>query len=86
MAYALLQGEAVRKVFVDTKSDLSTWLQGNPTTCELTTTIEGLPKGTYQWAVALVDVTRGNTPALEMAVDEQLLQNGWLLLNKVKIK
>lgn len=86
VAYALLQGDAVRKVFVDTKSDLSSWLQGNPTTCELTTTIEGLPKGTYQWAVALVDVTRGNTPALEMAVDEQLLQNGWLLLNKVKIK
>lgn len=86
VAYALLQNGKVRRVFVDQNSDLSTWLYGHPTTSKVTVKVEGLPKGNYQWAVALVDVTKGNRPALEIAVDDHLLQNGWLLGVSMKHK
>ena len=84
---ALLDGDgnAVR-TFVDNSSDLSTWLKG--TDYEYVTEIDltGVDKGSYQWAVALVDVTDGNRPGLEMAVDADKTVNGWLPVSKLTIK
>ena len=48
--------------------------------------LDALPKGSYRWAVSLVDKTKGNTPGLQMAVAEDSMRNGWLILNKVTIK
>lgn len=86
LAYALIRNGEVQRVFVDHASDLSTWLHGSPTTCTLNANLDNLEKGTYQWAVALVDVTRDNQPALEIAVDTALLSNGWVLVSELKVK
>lgn len=86
VAYALMQGDTAVRIYVDERSDLSTWLRGNPTASRLTVDVQGIRAGRYHWAVALVDTTRNNSPALEMAVDTDNLSNGWLLLNEVKIK
>lgn len=86
VAYALLRGSEVVSTFVDNDSDLSQWLYGKPTKCSLTVDISTFPKGSYTWGVALVDVTRGNRPSIEMAVSSSRIRNGWLVLNEVKLK
>lgn len=86
VAYALLRDGHVVRTFVDSTSDLSQWLYGQPTMCALSIDMTTVPRGRYIWAVALVDVTRDNRPAIEMAVPPSYIQNGWLILNHVTIK
>lgn len=86
VAYALMKAGKAVEIFVDQESDLSTWLKGNPTECTLSISAKELQKGRYQWAVGLVDVTKNNTPGLEVAVGEELLRGGWVMLNEVRIK
>ena len=78
-------GKAV-KTFVDHNSDLSTWLKGADYEYDTEIDLTGVDKGTYHWAVALVDVTDGNRPGLEMAVDADKTVNGWLPVSKLTIK
>ena len=85
VAYALLQDGEVKAVLLDEKSNLSLWENGHFSTSKVTLCSKELKKGVYQWAVALVDVTKENRPALEIAVDKSLLHNGWLILNNVSI-
>lgn len=85
LAYALLQNGSVKRIFVDHASDLSTWLHGSPTKCTLSATLDTLAKGTYQWAIGLVDTTHDNHPGLEISVDSNRLSDGWVILNNVKI-
>lgn len=85
VAYALLQDGEVKAVLLDEKSNLSLWEKGHFSTSKVTLCSKELKKGVYQWAVALVDVTKENRPALEIAVDKSLLHNGWLILNNVSI-
>ena len=86
VGYALFKdGRAVR-VFVDTQSDLSTWLKEAPADCTLEARLDGVAKGKYEWRVALVDTTKANRPGLEMAVDAALLDGGWLKVTEVTIR
>ena len=86
VGYALFKdGRAVR-VFVDKRSDLSTWLLGKPADCTLSVSLDGLDKGKYEWRMALVDTTKGNRPGLEIAVDAALLDGGWLKVKEVTIR
>lgn len=84
---ALLDSDnnVVRQV-VDQSSDLSKWLREAPADYETEIDLSGLGKGTYRWAVGLVDITDGNKPGLEMAVDASALVDGWLPLTELKIK
>jgi len=87
VAIALLDKSGMpAKVVVDNQSDLSQWLREKPTEYTTEFQLDGLKKGEYTWAVALVDTTKDNTPALEMAVDKALLINGWLPTGKLKLK
>lgn len=74
------------KVVADMKSDLSKWLRETPAECATDIYLQGLKKGEYTIAVALVDTTKGNIPALEMAVDMLLQDNGWLPAGKIIIE
>ena len=82
---ALVDGRGTPvKIWVDEQTDLSTWLKGKSSSYVVE--LDALPKGNYRWAVSLVDKTKGNTPGLQMAVAEDRMKNGWLILNKVTIK
>ena len=88
VAVALLdkEGQPV-KVKVEENSDLSQWLLEQDGEYATEFSLEGLKKGKYTWAVALVDTTAGNHPGLEMAIDATLLTpTGWLPTGTLKIK
>ena len=87
MAVALLDkdGNPV-KVTVDYSSDLSKWLLEAPAGYNTGIDLNGVKPGKYTWAVALVDVTKGNRPALEMAVAADRHVNGWLPAGEIRIK
>lgn len=75
----------IAKVVADDSSDLSKWRNGSPTHLSTTFSLEGVPAGEYTWALALINTTKGGTPALEMAVSPSLLKEGWLRAGKLKI-
>lgn len=87
VAVALLDSSGrPAKVVVDEQSDLSQLLRDKPAVYSTAVTLDGLSKGDYTWAVALVDTTKNNTPALEMAIDPSLLINNWLPTGKIRIR
>lgn len=73
------------KVTAEKKSDLSKWLREAPADYETAVSLDGIAPGRYTWAVALIDVTAGNTPGLEMAVDASLPVGGWLPAGEIII-
>lgn len=78
-------GQVVKK-FVIENSDLSKWIKGNDGEYTSTLRLQGIPKGTYTWQVALVDTTKQNEPGIVMAVDKTHQKQGWLQLGTLKIK
>lgn len=89
VAFALLDSQnSVKKVFVDTQTDLSKWMKGSPTTYEFDLSVKGVSAGAYTWAVGLVDTTKDNEIGLEMAVpeDDNLLNSGWVKVLSVVVK
>ena len=88
VAFALLTAtDRPVKVFVAEDTDLSTWLNGKPTSYKTQIELTGVPSGDYKWAVGLVDTTRGNEPGIRMAVESnRLTKEGWARLNPVTIK
>ena len=87
VAFALLDDKnEVKKVFVDTQTDLSTWLKNKPTTYNFDLTLKGVSVGAYKWAVGLVDTTKDNTIGLRMAVKNNLLDSGRVKLMDITVK
>ena len=85
VAFALIdeQGQ-IKYTFVDTDTDLSKWIKGNPAEYQFTPDVKKVKKGKYTWAVGLVDTTSGNTIGLEIAAKGEFSLDGWLRLSKVR--
>ena len=85
VAFALLdaQGKA-QNVFVDTACEPSEWVESNPFSYESAIAVD-VPAGEYTWAVAIVDTTRENKPAIQLAVNAPVTTDGWVELLKVKV-
>jgi len=87
VAFALLDKDnQIKYSYLDSKTDLSTWIKGTPTTYEFTPNIRGVNKGNYTWAVALVDTTKGNgsnVKGLNIAAQGEFTDSGWLKLRNV---
>jgi hypothetical protein len=79
VGYALLDltGKPVR-IFADSSSDLSLCLKDKPLRSILETDLSGLDKGSYTWAVSLVDSQNKDCPGLQVAIDPALQQDGWV--------
>ena len=74
----------VKKQLAD-EADLSTWVQGRDGHYTTTVKLDGLQKGNYTWLIGLVDTTKACQPGLKMAVDKNLLFEGWCKVGKLKI-
>jgi len=86
VAFALLDGDGkVKKVFVDEDSEPSSWLKDNPVSYNFKTTVD-VPAGTYAWAVAIVDTTKENQPGIELAVNDEKTDEGWVKLLDVQVQ
>lgn len=86
VAFALLDGEnKVKKILVDTDSEPSNWLRDNPVSYDFKTTVD-LPAGTYSWAVAIVDTSKENEPAIELAIDDEVTSEGWVKLLDLQVQ
>nr|WP_199117558.1 DUF4832 domain-containing protein [Pedobacter sp. ASV28] len=86
VAFALLDEEnKARQIFVDKESEPSNWLKDNPVSYDLKTTVD-LPRGNYSWAVAIVDTTNENQPAIKLAVEGVATVDGWIRLNDLQVQ
>ncbi len=86
VAFALLDEQnKVKQFFIDQKAEPSKWLKGNAMTNDLKVTI-AIPRGKYTWAVAIVDTTKDNQPAIKLAVDGELTPSGWVKLTELKVQ
>ena len=80
-AFALFdtQGKLV-KVWADSIAEPSDWLHDTVHSYTLPISFAELPKGTYQWAVAIIDRTKEMKPGIKLAVKDKQEQDGWTLL------
>src|SRR5690606_3006369 len=86
VAFALLDEQgSVKKTFIDHEAEPSTWLKDNPASYDFKMVID-LPKGTYTWAVAIVDTTKENQPGIRLAVNEEMNTDGWVKLLDMKVQ
>lgn len=88
VAVALLgaDGTSVR-ISVEKKSDLAKWVNGKKAKHRTKISLQGLAPGLYTAAIAIVDTTDSDRPALELAVDKELIApNGWLRCSEMEIR
>jgi hypothetical protein len=85
-AFALLNaaGEVVR-MWIDNDAEPSQWFAGSEYMYEFEIDAAGIEPGKYQWAVAIVDKERNNTPGIKLAVKDKKIRNGWTVLRQTKI-
>ncbi|MDR2850236.1 MAG: hypothetical protein LBW77_06840 [Verrucomicrobiota bacterium] len=85
-AFALLDGRGTMvKHWVDEQAEPSDWLAGKDHAYAFALQAEGLPSGTYRWAVAIVDRKKGDTPGIRLAVKGRETVDGWLPLADVQV-
>jgi hypothetical protein len=86
-AFALLDGKGNPvKVWVDENAEPSEWLSGADFSYQLSIRADSIPRGAYQWAVAIVDKTKSNTPGIKLAVENKEIINGWTVISSVTVK
>src|SRR5690606_4399410 len=80
VAFALLDNQGnVKKIFVDHNSEPSNWLKENPVSYDFKAKVD-MPAGTYTWGVAIVDTSKNNQPGIELAVNGDTTEEGWVKL------
>ena len=87
VAFAIIdkKTDKVKQVIVDTDSEPSDWFINEDHSYLLTSTIN-VPKGDYYWAVAIVDTTNNNEPAIELSTKNEPTNTGWTSLIDLKVK
>ncbi|MBD0834750.1 hypothetical protein [Aestuariibaculum suncheonense] len=88
VAFTLLnnQGTIVKK-WISEKAEPSDWVNtGGATKYTESLSVSSVSSGTYKLALAIVDTTQGGNPAINLAVEQQLVVNGWLQIGNVEIE
>ena len=76
---------------MDEKADLSKWLNKAATKCSMDIVLDGVPAGTYLWAVGLVDITRETSGGMHeiglnlSATKDFLTDDGWCKVTEVTV-
>ena len=86
VAFALIDAsDKAQKVFVDKDCEPSTWVESKPFSYTFETPVVDLPAGKYTWGIAIVDTTKENRPAIQLAVNNEKTAEGWVKLHEVQI-
>ncbi len=89
VAFALLdKNQRVKYAFVDKQTDPSQWLNGKPTSYRSEFTLEGVEAGTYTWALAIVDTSKGDdVKGINLSLKkENLTTEGWAKIAPVTVE
>lgn len=72
--------------WIDDKAEPSEWLNTNQAyKYTLPARVPQLPKGRYRWAIAIIDKTKNNTPGIQLALENNVLLNGWSVIADLTI-
>ena len=74
-----------RKLFSDDNCEPSPWVACQPFSYVCESPALDLPAVTYTWGIAIVDTTKENVPAIELAVNNEKTADGWVKLQTVKV-
>lgn len=86
IAFALLDVDGrPASVYVDAQSDPGIFVKGTDVDYLFNIHVDGVAPGEYTWAVAVVDTSEGNKPAIRLAVDQDS-EGGWTRLGKVRVR
>ncbi|MNK00506.1 hypothetical protein D3C87_182910 [compost metagenome] len=86
VAFALLDlKNEVKQIFVDQTAEPANWLKDKSVSYDLNVTVD-LSKADYTWAVAIVDTTQENQPAIKLAIDGEVTPNGWVKLMDLAVQ
>ncbi|MHA0857279.1 hypothetical protein [Paenibacillus sp. CMAA1364] len=84
VAYSLLNTSTKQPVFTSvTNIDPSVWLKGNNYQYDTPISFGNVPNGSYELAYAIVDTSKGNTPAINLAVTNPATSTGWYPISQV---
>lgn len=85
VAFALLDPETQQPVSMSfDKAEPADWIKGQDYSYTGDFEISDVPDGTYDLAVAIVDTTNNNKPAIKLAVEDRMTSTGWYTLGEVK--
>ncbi|MCY0898520.1 MAG: DUF4832 domain-containing protein [Firmicutes bacterium] len=82
VAWSLIGQRGIASMFVDTTIDISQWLPGIEYEYRLQWPLS-LSEGRYQLGVAIVDSSKGNTPAVGIASEGFRNIDGWMVVGEV---
>ena len=85
IALALINGDEVKKVIIDSQTDPSQFLQDKPVTYTTKLNTEGIEPGEYALAIAIVDTSDDNQPGIKLATKNEQIK-GWTKLAAVEVK
>lgn len=88
VAFALLDDNGTPvKVMVDENAEPSGWVNGHSSSYRTEFSLEGVGRGRYTWAAAIVDVSSPEKSAIETAVHPSLkTSDGWIRISDINIK
>jgi hypothetical protein len=88
VAFSLLDYDnKVIKQWISANAEPSAWVKSKDSTYSESLNIENVPVGNYKLALAIVDITTESKPAINLAVDKNLLtSDNWLKVGDVRIK
>ncbi|MHA0857278.1 hypothetical protein [Paenibacillus sp. CMAA1364] len=86
VAFSLLNTSTKEPVSTSvTNIDPSQWLMGDDYSYETDIHFENVAMGNYDLAYAIVDTTRGNVPAIKLAVTDPATATGWYPIDHVSV-
>ncbi|MBE8721555.1 DUF4832 domain-containing protein [Sphingobacterium sp. Ka21] len=88
VAFALLdtQTKEIRTLLIDDEAEPSQWLRGQPKSYKHRGRLNGVKAGKYRLAVAVVDTSKDNKPALNLAMSGNVTQEGWWEVGDVTVQ
>ena len=74
------------KSWIDEDAEPSQWLSNQRKNYTYEVSLDGISKGNYQWAVAIVDKTKDNKPGINIGIKDKEKKDGWTFISEMTIK
>ena len=74
------------KSWIDEDAEPSQWLSNQRRNYTYEVSLDGISRGNYQWAVAIVDKTKDNQPGINIGIKDKEKKDGWTFISEMTIK